>query len=203
MIKLFLHSNHISCLFYLTLTQIELLKLIMLISYHRDLQLSNVKIIVADISKFEMEASFDRIISIEMFEVCKFCYFFLVFYKAQVSNPIILFSTWRTIRYFSRRYPCGWSRIVSYSFITSATKYLPTILRYLFFAHLFLYERCTNFASVLWYKFLQWLYKNWLRMFLWRKSFLYNSSSILVEEQVSISSDISVLFKILSMACTF
>ncbi|ONK80901.1 uncharacterized protein A4U43_C01F23000 [Asparagus officinalis] len=43
----------------------------MLISYHRDLQLSNVKIIVADISKFEMEASFDRIISIEMFEHMK------------------------------------------------------------------------------------------------------------------------------------
>ncbi|XP_020250566.1 (S)-coclaurine N-methyltransferase-like [Asparagus officinalis] len=37
----------------------------------RDLQLSNVKIIVADISKFEMEASFDRIISIEMFEHMK------------------------------------------------------------------------------------------------------------------------------------
>lgn len=37
----------------------------------RDLQLSNVKIIVADIGKFEMEASFDRVISIEMFEHMK------------------------------------------------------------------------------------------------------------------------------------
>ncbi|MQL94434.1 hypothetical protein Taro_027085 [Colocasia esculenta] len=37
----------------------------------RDLQLSNVNIIVADISKFEMEGSFDRIISIEMFEHMK------------------------------------------------------------------------------------------------------------------------------------
>lgn len=36
-----------------------------------DFQLSNVKIIAADISKFEMEASYDRIISIEMFEHMK------------------------------------------------------------------------------------------------------------------------------------
>lgn len=42
-----------------------------LISSYRDLQLFNVEIIVADISKFEMEATFDRVISIEMFEVCK------------------------------------------------------------------------------------------------------------------------------------
>ncbi|GAB4837054.1 hypothetical protein Ancab_001969 [Ancistrocladus abbreviatus] len=37
----------------------------------RDLQLENVEIIVADISTFEMEASYDRIISIEMFEHMK------------------------------------------------------------------------------------------------------------------------------------
>ncbi|CAA6666178.1 unnamed protein product [Spirodela intermedia] len=37
----------------------------------RELQLSNVSIIVADISKFEMEASFDRVVSIEMFEHMK------------------------------------------------------------------------------------------------------------------------------------
>lgn len=36
----------------------------------RELKLDNVKIIVADISTFEMEASYDRIFSIEMFEVC-------------------------------------------------------------------------------------------------------------------------------------
>ncbi|KAJ6850790.1 uncharacterized protein M6B38_114460 [Iris pallida] len=36
-----------------------------------DFQLSNVKIIVADISKFEMEATYDRIISVEMFEHMK------------------------------------------------------------------------------------------------------------------------------------
>ena len=35
----------------------------------RDRQLENVEIIVADISTFEMEASYDRIFSIEMFEV--------------------------------------------------------------------------------------------------------------------------------------
>lgn len=35
----------------------------------RNLQLENVEIIVADISTFEMEASYDRIFSIEMFEV--------------------------------------------------------------------------------------------------------------------------------------
>ena len=35
----------------------------------RDLQLQNLNIIVADISTFEMEASYDRIFSIEMFEV--------------------------------------------------------------------------------------------------------------------------------------
>jgi cyclopropane fatty-acyl-phospholipid synthase-like methyltransferase len=35
----------------------------------RENELSNVEIIVADISKFEMERSFDRIVSIEMFEV--------------------------------------------------------------------------------------------------------------------------------------
>nr|XP_023879214.1 (S)-coclaurine N-methyltransferase-like isoform X1 [Quercus suber]POE77100.1 (s)-coclaurine n-methyltransferase [Quercus suber] len=37
----------------------------------RDLQLQNVEIIVADISIFEMEASYDRIFSIEMFEHMK------------------------------------------------------------------------------------------------------------------------------------
>lgn len=36
---------------------------------YRNLQLENVEIIVADISTFEMEASYDRIFSIEMFEV--------------------------------------------------------------------------------------------------------------------------------------
>nr|KJB54631.1 hypothetical protein B456_009G042400 [Gossypium raimondii] len=36
---------------------------------YRDRQLQNVEIIVADISTFEMEASYDRIYSIEMFEV--------------------------------------------------------------------------------------------------------------------------------------
>ncbi|CAI0542838.1 unnamed protein product [Linum tenue] len=36
-----------------------------------DRQLQNVEIHVADISKFEMEASFDRIYSIEMFEHMK------------------------------------------------------------------------------------------------------------------------------------
>ncbi|CAL9773034.1 unnamed protein product [Musa acuminata subsp. burmannicoides] len=38
---------------------------------YRHLQLSNVEIIVADIAKFEMEASFDRVVSIEMFEHMK------------------------------------------------------------------------------------------------------------------------------------
>ncbi|KAL3838623.1 hypothetical protein ACJIZ3_023214 [Penstemon smallii] len=37
----------------------------------RDLQLNNVKVIVADISTFDMEASYDRIFSIEMFEHMK------------------------------------------------------------------------------------------------------------------------------------
>nr|ACF83348.1 unknown [Zea mays] len=37
----------------------------------RDNELSNIEIIVADISKFEMERSFDRIVSIEMFEHMK------------------------------------------------------------------------------------------------------------------------------------
>lgn len=37
----------------------------------KDHQLSNIEIIVADISKFEMERSYDRIISIEMFEHMK------------------------------------------------------------------------------------------------------------------------------------
>ncbi|CAN6216496.1 unnamed protein product [Urochloa humidicola] len=38
---------------------------------YRENELSNVEIIVADISKFEMDRSFDRIISIEMFEHMK------------------------------------------------------------------------------------------------------------------------------------
>lgn len=36
---------------------------------YRKLSLQNVEIIVADISTFEMEGSYDRIFSIEMFEV--------------------------------------------------------------------------------------------------------------------------------------
>lgn len=40
-----------------------------LIPPSRDLELQNVEIIVADISTFDMEASYDRIFSIEMFEV--------------------------------------------------------------------------------------------------------------------------------------
>lgn len=40
-----------------------------LFTMSRNRQLENVEIIVADISTFEMEASYDRIFSIEMFEV--------------------------------------------------------------------------------------------------------------------------------------
>lgn len=43
--------------------------------YHRELQLQNVDIIVADISTFDMEASYDRIFSIEMFEVLTLYWF--------------------------------------------------------------------------------------------------------------------------------
>lgn len=42
---------------------------------NREHQLQNVEIIVADISIFDMEASFDRIFSIEMFEVPLFIFF--------------------------------------------------------------------------------------------------------------------------------
>lgn len=43
-----------------------------MVTLHRDRQLQNVEIIVADISTSEMEASYDRIYSIEMFEVHHF-----------------------------------------------------------------------------------------------------------------------------------
>lgn len=39
--------------------------------FRRDLQLRNLDVIVADISTFDMDATYDRIFSIEMFEVCK------------------------------------------------------------------------------------------------------------------------------------
>ncbi|THG05849.1 hypothetical protein TEA_010211 [Camellia sinensis var. sinensis] len=39
-------------------------------SFHRDLQLQNLEVIVADIDTFDMDASYDRIFSIEMFEAC-------------------------------------------------------------------------------------------------------------------------------------
>lgn len=44
---------------------------------YREHQLQNVEIIVADISIFDMEASFDRIFSIEMFEVPLVLYLFI------------------------------------------------------------------------------------------------------------------------------
>ncbi|ONM05718.1 S-adenosyl-L-methionine-dependent methyltransferase superfamily protein [Zea mays] len=40
-------------------------------TFFKENELSNIEIIVADISKFEMEHSFDRIVSIEMFEHMK------------------------------------------------------------------------------------------------------------------------------------
>jgi len=46
-----------------------MVKITLFFSLVRDLQLQNMNIIVADISTFEMEASYDRIFSIEMFEV--------------------------------------------------------------------------------------------------------------------------------------
>lgn len=48
---------------------IHLFILLWFIYVIRELQLGNVEIIVADISTFEMEGSYDRILSIEMFEV--------------------------------------------------------------------------------------------------------------------------------------
>ena len=48
-------------------------------SFHRDLQLKNLEVIVADISTFDMDAAYDRIFSIGMFEVFKF--FILLFPK--------------------------------------------------------------------------------------------------------------------------
>lgn len=42
-----------------------------LIYVFRELQLENLEIIVADISTFEMEGSYDRILSIGMFEVLR------------------------------------------------------------------------------------------------------------------------------------
>lgn len=46
-----------------------MIKITFYCSLVRELQLQNVDIIVADISTFEMEATYDRIFSIEMFEV--------------------------------------------------------------------------------------------------------------------------------------
>lgn len=48
---------------------IKLLRSMSFVLASRDLQLQNVEIIVADISTFDMEATYDRIFSIEMFEV--------------------------------------------------------------------------------------------------------------------------------------
>lgn len=39
--------------------------------FRRDLQLQNLDVIVADICTFDMDATYDRIFSIEMFEVSK------------------------------------------------------------------------------------------------------------------------------------
>ena len=49
----------------------------------RDLQLQNLNIIVADISTFEMETSYDRIFSIEMFEVS--IYEYIISVEATIS----------------------------------------------------------------------------------------------------------------------
>ncbi|KAH1052897.1 hypothetical protein GYH30_022266 [Glycine max] len=71
----------------------------------RDLQLQNLNIIVADISTFEMEASYDRIFSIEMFEHMK-----------NYKDPLKKISKWM-------------KKDGLYLFITFATKHLPTSLR--------------------------------------------------------------------------
>lgn len=47
----------------------SILGLINFSEFCSDRQLSNVDVIVADISNYDMEGSFDRIFSIEMFEV--------------------------------------------------------------------------------------------------------------------------------------
>ena len=54
--------------------------------------MTNVKIIVADISDFEMEDQFDRVISIGMFEVCDYdAYFKWVFYVFVDLGTLIKF----------------------------------------------------------------------------------------------------------------
>lgn len=96
----------------------------------------NIDIIVADINKHEMEASFDRIISIEMFEVRPFLQFsysllcFFTLYKR--SKTSLINSTWRTTKHFSTKYQSGWSHKVCFLFIIFATKHFLTILRYQF-----------------------------------------------------------------------
>nr|GMD48804.1 (S)-coclaurine N-methyltransferase-like [Ipomoea batatas] len=49
----------------------------------KELQLENVDIIVADISTFDMEASYDRIFSIEMFEVCNLR---MILYRTEIQS---------------------------------------------------------------------------------------------------------------------
>lgn len=53
---------------------------------NRDHHLQNVEIIVADISSFEMEASYDRIYSIEMFEVNCFCCQYVLLHRVTVDS---------------------------------------------------------------------------------------------------------------------
>ena len=52
--------------------------------------MQNVEIIVADISIFEMEASYDRIFSIEMFEVFFFFFFYCYFHYLKLCHRLDL-----------------------------------------------------------------------------------------------------------------
>lgn len=114
-------------------------KRIMLTIYflaRRNLQLENVEIIVADISTFDMEASYDRVFSIEMFEVT---ITFLPPFQISSVMPRKSFqsiivrrhrSTWRTTRNFLKRFQTGCTTIAFCLFIIFVIKHLLTILRY-------------------------------------------------------------------------
>jgi hypothetical protein len=109
--------------------------------------LSNVTVITCDINTFNIDKTFDRILSIEMFEVshlssCVSGWHFGSWQENQnlLNLNTVLFtseyfllhwcSTWRTTRSFLGIFPLGWSLMASCSYTFLHTAVLHTILRY-------------------------------------------------------------------------
>ena len=91
--------------------------------------IQNIEIIVRDISTFEHEGTYDRVLSIEMFEV-NIYFLGINFIIMLYLSKLIVFSIWKTMESFWRKLEGGWRKMLFCLFTISAIRHLLTTLRY-------------------------------------------------------------------------